>query len=63
MIVHFSALFLEDEDEKKVLPGDKTNLLWDMKYLKKSMYWILNFSCTLSGYVLPKDNQPDTAKW
>lgn len=35
MIFHFSALFLEDEDEKKVLPGDKTNLLWDKKYLKK----------------------------
>lgn len=36
MIVHFSALFLEDE--KKVLPGDKTNLLWD-KYLKNRNSW------------------------
>lgn len=29
MIVHFSALFLGDEDEKKVMAGDKANLLWD----------------------------------
>lgn len=36
MIVRFSALFSEDEDEK-VLPGDKTKLLWDKKYLKKPM--------------------------
>lgn len=28
--VHFSALLLEDE--KKVLPEDKTNLLWGKKY-------------------------------
>lgn len=39
MIVHFSALFLEDEDEKKVLPEYKKNLLWDKKYLKKPSSW------------------------
>lgn len=39
MIVQSSALFLEDEDEKEVLPGDKTNLLWDKKYLKKPSSW------------------------
>lgn len=36
MIVRFYALFSEDEDEK-VLLGDKTKLVWDKKYLKNPM--------------------------